>query len=518
MKSVSQNLNSFTSRHHNKLVHYEETPLEQRDPSQYNLKSKDSMQKCNKNTKIRRHKKRTNFTRISDSNNKNSRMTSQYSSRGQKNVGRDSYTGEGPVSDTSIPLFIGGLGTTIDHDVLSRLLERTGPFHDLQLAYNPKNGAPRGYAFFRVWSGRVARNFLSHNFRVGSRRLFCQLRSPKTREEVERVERFRIFIRGDLICVQERSLLEHFEQYGDVKLVHILKDSNTGCPQNFAFIEFYSEECVRKATQTEHQNVQGVDIQVQNYNTGRNGPSNSVSVPNINSSIQNKSEIRNLRNDESKQHKRKQGGGRKNIIEKEDKNSSQNQTSKEMRSSFKKSRALKRPNQYQHQHHYLRETTTLSQQKDSEFSCYNSKSSDLSEINYQNHSGCYHSKNSTQQLKQQNNPPGTTHSLFKTAQHPQRLPNTPGSPEQGLRDSEIQQGGGRCLRGSQNLERGSAQLCLLEELLEYFRYNYTPDSSDSCCSMALKKAIRRSKHMDRSQTNYVINLFKQNSRKDIYLL
>lgn len=528
MESSTKNSHQFSSHQQNKIVLQVYPPLQQRDPSRYNFKSKDQMKRK------QRIKNRNNFNHISNQQ-KNSRRMNQHSSRGQNNGfsnGKSKIEGKNQISGTCIPLFIGGLTASMGQEEISTLLKEIGPIHDLQLATDPQNGALKGYAFFKVRSGRVACSFLSKKIKVGSKSLFCQLKSPKTKKEIEKVERLRIFIRGELISIQEENLMDYFEQYGKVKLVQILKDFKTGLSQNIAFIEFYSKDCVQRATQIKYQKIQGVEIQVQNYNTDKNSSLRSYPSHNYTFSKDHQYDfkkhtsyprgLQSFQNyDQDLQRNQPNSDINPNIIQKygrKDKKCQQNETQIRLKSDHKKSRPLNKPNQHQNDinEHYQGQQYSRdnipSLKKDFYFQNRNNISSSFKESINQDQIDANNNTPNKRQFNRQQNPLNLPLSQQNIEQNQNSKTNRPGSHNYELGYSKIQNNEEGYLIDSQDLDRDSAQLYLLEELLRYFRHGYTPENSDTCCSVALRKALRRSSLLECDQTNYLINLSRHKSR------
>ena len=52
----------------------------------------------------------------------------------------------------------------------------------------------------------------------------------------------KIFVGGLSWQTTEETLRYHFEQYGEVKAVEVMRDRNTGDPRGFAFVVFKSDE------------------------------------------------------------------------------------------------------------------------------------------------------------------------------------------------------------------------------------------------------------------------------------
>lgn len=68
--------------------------------------------------------------------------------------------------------------------------------------------------------------------------------SPQTANNVN-IDAAKIFVGGLSWQTTEETLRYHFEQYGDVLSVEIMKDRNTGDPRGFAFVVFRSDDTVQ---------------------------------------------------------------------------------------------------------------------------------------------------------------------------------------------------------------------------------------------------------------------------------
>eukprot|EP00569_Conticribra_weissflogii_P014848 CAMPEP_0171406750 /NCGR_PEP_ID=MMETSP0880-20121228/18390_1 /TAXON_ID=67004 /ORGANISM="Thalassiosira weissflogii, Strain CCMP1336" /LENGTH=111 /DNA_ID=CAMNT_0011922523 /DNA_START=110 /DNA_END=442 /DNA_ORIENTATION=+ len=58
------------------------------------------------------------------------------------------------------------------------------------------------------------------------------------------IDAAKIFVGGLSWQTTEETLRYHFEQYGEVSSVEVMRDRNTGDPRGFAFVVFTSDETV----------------------------------------------------------------------------------------------------------------------------------------------------------------------------------------------------------------------------------------------------------------------------------
>jgi RNA-binding protein Musashi len=58
------------------------------------------------------------------------------------------------------------------------------------------------------------------------------------------IDAAKIFVGGLSWQTTEETLRYHFEQYGEVSSVEVMRDRNTGDPRGFAFVVFKSDETV----------------------------------------------------------------------------------------------------------------------------------------------------------------------------------------------------------------------------------------------------------------------------------
>lgn len=164
-----------------------------------------------------------------------------------------------------IPLFIGGLSPQTSFSQLSALLTSIGPFRNLQIAYYTKTYKQKDYAFFYVESGRMANKFLNSEFTLNNKTIYCQLKTPKTQEEIQHAENHRVFIDGINNFISENDLFDQFDQFGDVKIAHIIKDNKTGKSKSFAFVEFYHKYSVQQAISKNYLKINGVTIRIRQH-------------------------------------------------------------------------------------------------------------------------------------------------------------------------------------------------------------------------------------------------------------
>lgn len=64
--------------------------------------------------------------------------------------------------------------------------------------------------------------------------------------------RCKVFIGGVPIKIEESRLRRHFEQYGAVKLLKLVRNKKTQEPLGFAFVEYEREAAARVAVSHQH--------------------------------------------------------------------------------------------------------------------------------------------------------------------------------------------------------------------------------------------------------------------------
>ena len=63
-------------------------------------------------------------------------------------------------------------------------------------------------------------------------------------QQQQQTDEAKIFVGGLSWQTTEETLRYHFEQYGEVSSVEVMRDRNTGDPRGFAFVVFKSDETV----------------------------------------------------------------------------------------------------------------------------------------------------------------------------------------------------------------------------------------------------------------------------------
>lgn len=62
----------------------------------------------------------------------------------------------------------------------------------------------------------------------------------------------KIFVGGVPIKIEESRLLSHFEQFGKVQLLKLVRNKKTQEPLGFAFVEYENEEAAQTVLTSKH--------------------------------------------------------------------------------------------------------------------------------------------------------------------------------------------------------------------------------------------------------------------------
>lgn len=148
---------------------------------------------------------------------------------------------------------------------LKNALAKYGSISSLYIAKERETGLQKGYAFFKVDSLITANRLVNTSLKIDGRTLFSQIKLPKNDTQVIKVEQNRVFVKGINISTTNSELHDHFSQYGEVKIVSKLYDKKKKKYRKIAFIDFMSEEGVKKSTCTPISTLKGSLITTTRY-------------------------------------------------------------------------------------------------------------------------------------------------------------------------------------------------------------------------------------------------------------
>jgi len=172
------------------------------------------------------------------------------------------------VQEEPMKIFIGGLPTSYDEDVIRGLFAPHGEVLQIFVPTDRETGQPRGFAFLEMSkeSGVSAVGALDQ-ITIEDRVIKCNEQLSKeelaNRKESRANEGVKIYVGNVSFETTKEQLVECFEQYGTVSDCYVPLDSNTGMMRGFAFIRMPNEEESNKAIESLNgEMLGGRDIEV----------------------------------------------------------------------------------------------------------------------------------------------------------------------------------------------------------------------------------------------------------------
>jgi len=172
------------------------------------------------------------------------------------------------VQEEPMKIFIGGLPTSYDEDVIRGLFAPHGEVLQIFVPTDRETGQPRGFAFLEMSkeSGVSAVGALDQ-ITIEDRVIKCNEQLSKeelaNRKESRATEGVKIYVGNVSFETTKEQLVECFEQYGTVSDCYVPLDSNTGMMRGFAFIRMPNEEESNKAIESLNgEMLGGRDIEV----------------------------------------------------------------------------------------------------------------------------------------------------------------------------------------------------------------------------------------------------------------
>jgi RNA recognition motif-containing protein len=172
------------------------------------------------------------------------------------------------VQEEPMKIFIGGLPTSYDEDVIRGLFAPHGEVLQIFVPTDRETGQPRGFAFLEMSkeSGVSAVGALDQ-ITIEDRVIKCNEQLSKeelaNRKESRANEGVKIYVGNVSFETTKEQLVECFEQYGTVSDCYVPLDSNTGMMRGFAFIRMPNEEESNKAIESSNgEMLGGRDIEV----------------------------------------------------------------------------------------------------------------------------------------------------------------------------------------------------------------------------------------------------------------
>jgi len=159
------------------------------------------------------------------------------------------------VQEEPMKIFIGGLPTSYDEDLIRGLFAPHGEVLQIFVPSDRETGLPRGFAFLEMSkeSGVSAVEALDQ-ITIEDRVIKCNEQLSKEelakKKESRANEGVKIYVGNVSFETTKEQLVECFEEYGTVSDCYVPLDSNTGMMRGFAFIRMPNEEESNKAIES----------------------------------------------------------------------------------------------------------------------------------------------------------------------------------------------------------------------------------------------------------------------------
>lgn len=168
----------------------------------------------------------------------------------------------GSAEDKSdrLSYFVGGLHPEITREELQEYLSGFAPVEEIDIKMDVSTGRNRGYAFISVRPPFNADTFLNTKHVIRDKQVDIRElgskpsaerqpeRPPERRMSSSNANRHKIFIGGITSSITEEILQQHFEQFGSIEKVTVIRDG-TGKSRGFGFVQFTNIDSVAVAVE-----------------------------------------------------------------------------------------------------------------------------------------------------------------------------------------------------------------------------------------------------------------------------
>lgn len=164
--------------------------------------------------------------------------------------------------DKPTELFIHGLHPDTE---IKDLIETFRPYCEISnitFKRHPITGKHRGFAFFMVPNGKIAKKILSKGHKLKERTVFCQLKSLNPNFEDKNKKR--LFIGGIPKSATDNQLKRIFEKFGKVRTAYTIVDYE-GKSKYFGYVDFEEEEGAKKALDARPIKIKGRVLDVKQF-------------------------------------------------------------------------------------------------------------------------------------------------------------------------------------------------------------------------------------------------------------
>lgn len=137
-------------------------------------------------------------------------------------------------------LFITSLPSNTTKDSLHGLFSQFGPIKSLNLIKDVRTNKCKGFAFLVFENSPSAKNAISASLRLNGRRLTVQHQSEgkKLQKEKKELKRRRLYIGNLPRGTTDEVLNDTFSKYGLLESAFVIKNPDTGKPNNYGYVTF----------------------------------------------------------------------------------------------------------------------------------------------------------------------------------------------------------------------------------------------------------------------------------------
>eukprot|EP00808_Paulinella_micropora_P023053 g18723.t1 len=134
-------------------------------------------------------------------------------------------------------VFVGGIAWSVDDETFEKLFAQFGTVLEAKVLRDAATGVPRGYGFVTYQklssATKAVKAGKGSKLRLGGRRIDCKFALP-TQEAGQYVRK--LYVGGLDSNVTEKTLIEHFSKYGEIKNAVVMVNRHTGQSRGFGFV------------------------------------------------------------------------------------------------------------------------------------------------------------------------------------------------------------------------------------------------------------------------------------------
>jgi RNA recognition motif-containing protein len=172
-------------------------------------------------------------------------------------------------------VFLGGLAWSTTEESLKEYLEKELNIvvEKVTIMRDRQTGNSRGFGFVILDKAEDAAAVVSANLLLDSKKIEAKRAIPK--DEIQESNTRKLFVGGIPVNISDEEFKNHFEKFGCVTEIQIVKDRNTGKSRGFGFVTFEDKEIVDNVLTFPHI-LLGKQVEVKRAEPKKSTPTNET--------------------------------------------------------------------------------------------------------------------------------------------------------------------------------------------------------------------------------------------------